>query len=71
MTEKECSKNNCYIDKKEYYRKMILDIINKVPNDDIDRKFLLDACYSLLEMSKEFNLENELKEKIKKLEKTN
>ena len=71
LTEKGCSKNNCYIDKKEYYRKMILDIINKVPNDDIDRKFLLDACYSLLEMSKEFNLENELKEKIKKLEKTN
>lgn len=47
LTE-ECSKNKCYIDKKEYYEKMILDIIHKVPNDDIDRKFLLDACYLLI-----------------------
>ena len=34
----------------------------------MDKKFLLDACYSLLEMSKESNLEKELKEKIKNLE---
>ena len=58
----------CLEIEEEYYKKMILNIINKVSDNGIDRKILLDACYSLWKMSKEFNLENELEEKIKNLE---
>ena len=67
LNEKECSKNNCYINKNEYYKNMILGAIEKEPKDNIDRKFLLNLCYFLLKKSEEFNLDNKLKQKIKKL----
>ena len=68
LNEEECSKNNCYINENEYYKKMILDVIEKKPKDNIDKKFILNLCYSLLKKSKEFNLDNKLKQKIKNLE---
>ena len=68
LNEEECSKNNCYINKNEYYKKMILDVIEKEPKDNIDSKFLLNLGYSLLKKSEGFNLDNKLKQKIKNLE---
>ena len=68
LTEEQCEKNKCYINKDEYYKKMIMDIIEKVPNDDLDKKFILESCYSLLPIAKKYELEKELKEKIKMLE---
>lgn len=68
LTEEECSKNNCYIDKNEYYKKMIMNIIDEVPNDELEKKMLLQSCNSLLDISKKYNLEKKLKEKIRKLE---
>ena len=46
MTEEQCEKNKCYINIDEYNRKMIMDIINKVPNDELDKKLILESCYS-------------------------
>ena len=68
LTEKECSKNNCYIDKNEYYKKMIMNIIDEVPNDDLEKKMLLQSCNSLLDISKKYDLYEKLQEKISKLE---
>ncbi len=68
LNEEECSKNNCYINKNEYYKKMILDAIEREPIDNLDRKFLLNICCSLLKKSEEFNLDNKLKQKIRNLE---
>ena len=67
LTEEECSKNNCYIDKNEYYKKMIMNIIDEVANDDLEKKMLLQSCYSLLDMSKKYDLYEKLQEKINKL----
>ena len=47
---------------------MILDVVERKPIDNIDRKLLLSLCYSLLKKSEEFNLDNKLKYKIKNLE---
>ncbi len=69
LTEKECEKNNCFIDKKEYYKKMILSVIDMIPNDDLDKKLLLENCHRLLPISEQYNLKDKLLEKIKSLEK--
>lgn len=68
LTEEECNKSKSYINKDEYYKKMILNAINENPKDDLDKKYLLELCYSLLEMSKQYGLNAELKGKIKSLE---
>ena len=68
MTEEQCEKNNCYINIDEYNKKMILDIINKVPDDNLEKKIILECCYSLLEISKQYNLDEKIKEKINSLE---
>lgn len=47
---------------------MILDAIEREPINNLDRKFLLNICYSLLKKSEEFNLDNKLKQKIRNLE---
>lgn len=69
LTEEQCEEKKCYINTDEYYNKMILDIINKVPNDELDRKLILESCYSLLSIAKKCDLEQKLKEKINELEK--
>lgn len=68
LTEEQCEKNKCYINKDEYYKKMIMDIIEKVPNDDLDKKFILESCYSLLPIAKKYELDTEIQVKIKDLE---
>lgn len=68
MTEEQCEKNNCYINIDEYNKKMIMDIINKVPNDELDKKLILKSCYSLLSIAKKYDLLDKLKEKIQNLE---
>lgn len=68
LTEEQCEKNKCYINKDEYYKKMIMDIIEKVPNDDLDKKFILESCYSLLPIAKKYELDTEIQAKIKDLE---
>ena len=68
LTEEECNKSKSYINKDEYYKKMIMNIIDEVPNDELEKKMLLQSCNSLLDISKKYDLEKELKEKIKKLE---
>ena len=45
-----------------------MNIIDEVPNDDLDNKMLLQICNSLLDISKKYDLEKKLKEKIRKLE---
>lgn len=67
MTEEQCEENKCYINIDEYNKKMIMDIINKVPDDELDKKLILESCYSLLAVSTKYGLEIELKEKIKQL----
>ncbi len=47
---------------------MIMDIINKVPQDELDKKLILESCNSLLSIAKKYDLEIELKERIKQLE---
>lgn len=69
LTEEQCEKDKCYINKDEYYKKMIIDIISQVPQDELDRKLILESCYSLLSIAKKYNMESEIKEKIKELEK--
>ena len=69
LTEEECNKSKSYINKDEYYKKMILNAINENPKDDLDKKYLLELCYSLLEVSKQYGLDNEIKEKIDLLNK--
>ena len=68
LTEEECNKSKSYINKDEYYKKMILNAINENPKDDLDKKYLLELCYSLLEVSKKYELNAELKDKIKSIE---
>ncbi len=68
LTEEECNKSKSYINKDEYYKKMILNAINESPKDDLDKKYLLELCYSLLEVSKKYELNAELKDKIKSIE---
>lgn len=68
LTEIECEKSKSYINKDEYYKKMILNAINEIPKDDLDKKYLLELCYSLLEISKKYELNAELKDKIKSIE---
>ena len=68
MTEEQCEKNKCYINIDEYNKKMILDIINKVPNDNLDKKLILESCYSLLPIAKKYELDTEIQVKIKDLE---
>ena len=68
LTEEQCEKNKCYINKDEYYKKMIMDIIEKVPNDDLDKKMMLESCYSLLPIAKKYELDTEIQAKIKDLE---
>lgn len=68
LTEEQCEKDKCYINKDEYYKKMIIDIISQVPNDSLDKKMILNSCYSLLPIAKKYNMENELRKKIKELE---
>lgn len=68
LTEEQCEKNKCYINKDEYYKKMIMDIIEKVPNDALDKKFILESCYSLLPIAKKYELDTEIQAKIKDLE---
>ena len=46
---------------------MIMNIIDKVPNDDLEKKMLLQSCNSLLDISKKYNLYEKLQEKISKL----
>ena len=67
MTEEQCEKNKCYINIDEYNRKMIMDIINKVPNDELDKKLILESCYSLLPIAKAYNLNDKLENKINEL----
>ena len=47
---------------------MIMNIIAKVPNYDLEKKMLLQSCIALLDLSKKYNLGKEIKEKIKQLE---
>ena len=68
LTEEQCEKDKCYINKDEYYKNMIMNIIDKVPNDDLEKKMLLQSCIALLDLSKKYNLEKDIKEKIKQLE---
>lgn len=68
LTEEQCEKNKCYINKDEYYKKMIMDIIEKVPNDELDKKFILESCYSLLPIAKKYELDTKIQAKIKDLE---
>lgn len=68
LTEEECQKSKSYIDKDEYYKKMILNAISENPKDNLDRKYLLELCYSLLEMAKQYGLNAEIQNKIKSLE---
>ncbi len=42
--------------KDEYYKKVIMNIIDKVPNDDLEKKILLQSCISLLDLSKKYTL---------------
>lgn len=71
LTEEQCNKNKCFIDKDEYYKNMILDIINSSPNDDLDKKLLLKSCYKLLHLSEKYHLKTKLQEKIYSLEQKN
>ena len=68
LTEEQCNKNNCFIDKDEYYKNMILNIINSIPKDDLDKKLLLESCYRLLPLSEKYDLKATLQEKICNLE---
>ncbi len=68
LTEEECNKSKSYINKDEYYKRMILNTINENPKDDLDKKYLLELCYSLLEISKQYGLKDKLTNKIKLLE---
>lgn len=68
LTEEECQKSKSYIDKDKYYKKVILNAINENPKDNLDRKYLFELCYSLLEMSKQYGLNVEIQNKIKSLE---
>lgn len=68
LTEEQCNKNKCYINKVEYYKKMIINIINQIPKDDLEKKMLLQSCNSLLDISKQYNLYEKLQQKIKELE---
>lgn len=43
LTEEECNKSKSYINKDEYYKKMIMNIIDEVPNDDLEKKMLLHS----------------------------
>lgn len=69
LTEEECEKSKSYINKDEYYKKMILNAINENPKDDLDKKYLLELCYSLLEISKKYGLDTEIQAKIEHLKK--
>lgn len=69
LTEEECEKSKSYINKDEYYKKMILNAINEIPKDDLDKKYLLELCYSLLEVSKKYGLDTEIQAKIEHLKK--
>lgn len=71
LTEEECEKSKSYINKDEYYKKMILNAINEIPkdDDDLDKKYLLELCYSLLEVSKKYGLDTEIQAKIEHLKK--
>lgn len=69
LTEEECQKSKSYINKDEYYKKMILNAINEIPKDDLDKKYLLELCYSLLEISKNYGLNAEIQAKIEQLKK--
>lgn len=69
LTEEECEKSKSYINKDEYYKKMILNAINENPKDDLDKKYLLELCYSLLEVSKKYGLDTEIQAKIEHLKK--
>lgn len=69
LTEEECEKSKSYINKDEYYKKMILNAINESPKDDLDKKYLLELCYSLLEISKKYALDTEIQAKIEQLKK--
>lgn len=64
LTEEQCNKNKCFIDKNIYYKKMILNIINSNPNDDLEKKLLLESCYSLLPLSEKYGLKSKLQDKI-------
>jgi hypothetical protein len=68
LTEEQCEKSKSYINKDEYYKTMILNAINENPKDELDRKYLLELCNSLLAFANKYGLEKELKEKIKLLE---
>lgn len=68
LSEEQCDKDKCYINKDEYYMKMLKDIIVRDPQDDLDRKLLLESCYSLLKLSEQYNLKSKLEDKIKLLE---
>lgn len=48
---------------------MILNAINENPKDDFDKKYLLELCYSLLEVSKKYGLDTEIQAKIEHLKK--
>ncbi|MCI8655223.1 MAG: hypothetical protein HFJ48_05085 [Clostridia bacterium] len=69
LTKEECNKSKSYINKDEYYKKMILNAINENPKDDFDKKYLLELCYSLLEVSKKYGLDTEIQAKIEHLKK--
>ena len=64
LTEEQCNKNKCFIDKDEYYKNIILYIINSIPNDDLDKKLLLESCYRLSPLSEKYDLKDKLQEKI-------
>lgn len=68
ISEEQSKKCQCFINKDEYYIKMINDIIDKVPNDNLDKKLLLDSCYKLLSLAEQYNLKDNLLAKIKFLE---
>lgn len=40
-----------------------------IPNDDLDKKLLLEKCHRLLPISEQYNLKDKLLEKIESLEK--
>ena len=67
LTEEECNKSKSYINKDEYYKKMIMNIIDEIPNDDLDKKMLLQSYNSLLDISKKYGLYEKLQGKISKL----
>lgn len=68
LTEQQCKDNNSYINKDDYYKDMIINIINRIPDDELDKKLILQSCYSLLDIAEIYGLSNKLKNKIKELE---